>query len=42
MRGKKQNIFNKSTENFKKKINEVKNKDIRESLSQLLKIAKND
>lgn len=42
MRGKKQNIFNKSAENFKKKINEVKNKDIRESLSQLLKIAKND
>ena len=42
MRGKKQNIFNKSAENFKKKINEVKNKDIRNSLSQLLNVAKND
>ena len=26
--------------NFKKKINEIKNKDIRDSLSQLLKVAK--
>ena len=39
---KKQNIIGKSSEKFEKKINEIKNKDIRESLSQLLDIAKND
>jgi len=38
----KQSILGKSTEKFKKKINEVKNKNIRDSLSQLLNIAKND
>ena len=40
--GRKLNILNKSVEKFKKKINEVKNKDIRNSLSQLLNVAKND
>ena len=39
---KKQSILNKSSEKFKKKINEVKNKNIRDSLSQLLDIVKND
>ena len=39
---KKQNILNKSSKKFEKKINEIKNKNIRDSLSQLLDIAKND
>ncbi len=39
---KKQSILNKSSKKFKKKINEVKNKNIRDSLSQLLDIVKND
>ena len=39
---KKKNIINNSSKKFEKKINEIKNKDIRDSLSQLLKIAKND
>ena len=36
----KKNIINNSPKKFDKKINEIKNKDIRDSLSQLLKIAK--
>ena len=40
-KGKKEkNIINNSSKKFEKKINEIKNKDIRDSLSQLLKIAK--
>ena len=39
---KEKNIINNSPKKFEKKINEIKNKDIRDSLSQLLKIAKND
>ena len=39
---KEKNIINDSPKKFEKKINEIKNKDIRDSLSQLLKIAKND
>ena len=39
---KNKNILKKFSKNFEKKINEIKNKDIRDSLSQLLKIAKND
>ena len=39
---KKQNILGKSSKKFEKKINEIKNKDIRNSLSQLLDVAKND
>ena len=39
---KKQNILNKSSKKFEKKINEIKNKNIRNSLSQLLDIVKND
>ena len=39
---KKQSILNKSSKKFEKKINEIKNKDIRNSLSQLLDVAKND
>ena len=39
---KKKNIINNSSKKFEKKINEIKNKDIRDSLSQLLKIAKNE
>ena len=39
---KKQSILNKSSKKFEKKINEIKNKNIRDSLSQLLDIAKND
>ena len=39
---KKQNILSKSSKKFEKKINEIKNKDIRTSLSQLLDIVKND
>ena len=41
-REKKQNILSKSSEKFEKKINEIKNKNIRDSLSQLLDIVKND
>ena len=36
----KKNIESKSPKKFEKKINEIKNKDIRDSLSQLLDIAK--
>ena len=39
---KKQNILSKSSKKFKKKINEIENKNIRDSLSQLLDIVKND
>ena len=39
---KKQNILNKSTKVFEKKINEIKNKDIKNSLSQLLDMIKKD
>jgi len=39
---KKQNILSKSSKKFEKKINEIKNKNIRDSLSQLLDIVKND
>ena len=39
---KKQSILNKSSKKFEKKINEIKNKNIRDSLSQLLDIVKND
>ena len=38
---KKQSILNKSSKKFKKKINEVKNKNIRDSLYPLLDIVKN-
>ena len=38
----KQNILSKSSKKFEKKINEIKNKNIRDSLSQLLGIVKND
>ena len=39
---KKQSILSKSSKKFEKKINEIKNKNIRDSLSQLLDIVKND
>ena len=39
---KKQNILSKSSKKFEKKINEIKNKEIRNSLSKLLDVAKND
>ena len=39
---KKQNTLSKYSKKFEKKINEIKNKDIRNSLSQLLDIIKND
>ena len=39
-KGKEKNIINNVSKKFEKKINEIKNKDIRDSLSQLLKIAK--
>ena len=38
----KNNIIGKSKINFRKKINEIKNKDIRNSLSQLLNTIKDD
>ena len=37
---KERNTIDKSLKKFEKKINEIKNKDIRKSLSQLLNIAK--
>ena len=37
---KEKNILDKPSNKFKEKINEIKNKDIRDSLSQLLDIAK--
>ena len=37
---KKQNILNKSSKKFEKKINKIKNKNIRDSLTQLLDIIK--
>ena len=37
---KEKNIISNSPKKFEKKINEIKNKDIRDSLSQLLEIAK--
>ena len=37
---KEKNTFNKLSKKFKEKINKIKNKDIRDSLSQLLDIAK--
>ena len=39
---KNKNTLKKFSKNFEKKINEIKNKDIRNSLSQLLNVAKND
>ena len=39
---KKQNILSKFSKKFEKKINEIENKNIRNSLSQLLDIVKND
>ena len=39
---KKQNTLSKYSKKFEKKINEIKNKDIRNSLSKLLDAAKND
>ena len=36
----KENTLDKSSKKFREKINEIKNKDIRDSLSQLLDIAK--
>ena len=39
---KKQSILNKSSKKFEKKINKIKNKNIRDSLSQLLDVVKND
>ena len=39
-KNKDKNIQNKSSKKFKEKINEIKNKDIRDSLRQLLNIAK--
>ena len=39
---KKQNILGKSSKKFEEKINEIKNKNIRDSLSQLLDMVKND
>ena len=36
------NILKKFSKNFEKKINEIKNKDIKNSLSQLLDVIKND
>jgi len=39
---KKINIMHSSSKKFEKKINEIKNKDIRDSLSQLLRVVKND
>jgi len=41
-KGKKINIMHSSSKKFEKKINEIKNKDIRDSLSQLLRVVKND
>ena len=41
-KGKKNNIMNSLSKKFEKKISEIKNKDIRDSLSQLLGVAKND
>tara|TARA_Y100000310_G_scaffold86527_1_gene83406 strand:+ start:57 stop:539 length:483 start_codon:yes stop_codon:yes gene_type:complete len=41
-RVRKQNILSKSSKKFEKKISEIKNKNIRDSLSQLLDIVKND
>ena len=39
-KAKKKNTLNKFSKKFKEKINKIKNKDIRDSLSQLLDIAK--
>ena len=39
---KNKNVLSKFSKNFEKKINEIKNKDIRNSLSQLLDVIKND
>ena len=39
---KKQNILSKSSKKFEKKINEINNKNLRNSLSQLLDVIKND
>ena len=39
---KNKNTFKNFTKNFEEKINEIKNKNIRDSLSQLLDIVKND
>ena len=39
---KNKNIFLKSSKNYEEKINKIKNKTIRDSLADLLKVAKND
>ncbi len=39
---KKKNILEKHSKNFEKKISEIENKDIRNSLTQLLTAVKND
>tara|TARA_B100001123_G_scaffold415021_1_gene515127 strand:- start:194 stop:673 length:480 start_codon:yes stop_codon:yes gene_type:complete len=39
-KGKEKNILDRSSKKFKEKINEIKNKDIRDSLSKFLDIAK--
>ena len=39
---KNKNILKKFSKNFEKKINEIKSKDIKNSLSQLLNVVKND
>ena len=41
-KAKNKNVLGKYSKNFEKKINEIKNKDIRYSLSQLLDVIKND
>ena len=38
-KGKEKNILDRSSKKFEKKINEIKNKDIRDSLSQLIEVA---
>ena len=42
IQNKKQFVTNNISKNMKKKINEIKNKEIRESLSQFLSLSKND
>ena len=41
-KNKNKNTLGKSTKNFENKINEIKNENIRNSLSQLLEVIKND
>ena len=39
---KSKNVFTNSSKNFEKKINEIKNKNLKNSLTQLLKVIKSD